>query len=165
MLLAGCGRTSSHARISRVPPAVRDADVEALNRVLDLEHETIAAYTAGIPLLTGASRSAAQRFLGQELSHAGELSRLVRQAGGRAHRPQPSYDLGAPRNGDDILALLRRLEGDQIAAYIDVLPSLSPGAVRATLASILANEAQHISILRGALRREPAPSAFVTGQE
>ena len=44
----------------------------------------MAAYTAGIPLLAPSARKAGQRFLTQELSHAGELSALVRQAGGSA---------------------------------------------------------------------------------
>ena len=42
----------------------------------------IAAYTASIPLLAPDAAEAAKRFLGQELSHAGELSGLIKQAGG-----------------------------------------------------------------------------------
>jgi len=140
-------------------------DVELLNRVLDLEHAAIVAYTAGIPLLTGPDQVAAKRFLAQELSHAASLSGMVRQAGGNAHLPKPSYDLGHPRNARDVLVLLHGQESAQIAAYIDVLPGLSPGGARAAVASILANDAQHISILRSAIGRNPAPAAFVTGRE
>lgn len=165
ILLAGCGGRSSRPRVSKLPPAARGADVQLLNRVLGLEQAAVAGYTAGIPLLTGTALLAAKRFLAQELSHAAELSGLVKQAGGKAELPKPSYDLGDPRSAHDVLVLLQGLEGDQVAAYIDVLPSLSPGSVRAVVASILANDAQHISLLRAAIGREPAPAPFVTGRE
>jgi hypothetical protein len=35
--------------------------------------------------------------------------------------------------------------------------------VRAALSSILANDAQHLVVVRRALRVEPIPTAFVTG--
>ena len=47
-----------------------------------------------------------------------------------------------------MLALLHRLERAQIAAYLDAIPQLSPGPVRAAVASILANDAQHLAVLR-----------------
>jgi hypothetical protein len=42
---------------------------------------------------------------------------------------------------------------------------VTPGSTRATLASIVANDAQHVSVLRLSLKRGPIPSAFVTGHE
>ncbi|MGI8429771.1 MAG: ferritin-like domain-containing protein [Solirubrobacteraceae bacterium] len=165
ILLAGCGGRSSRPSVSGLSPPARDTDVALLNRVLDLEHATIAAYTAGIPRLSGAGQIAAKRFLAQELSHAGQLRRLIKQARGYAHVPEPSYDLGNPHDGRDVLMLLHRSEGAQVATYIEVLPGLSPGSVRAAVASILANDAQHISILRSAIGLEPDPAALVTGSE
>jgi hypothetical protein len=162
--LAGCGRKSSPT-VSKVPAASRHPDVLLLNRVLDIEHVAIAAYTAGIPLLPGLIQKAAQQFLAQEVSHAGELGGLVRQAGGKAHLPQASYDLGHPRNSGDVLALLHALERMQIAAYIAVIPKLSPGSVRSAVSTLLANDAQHVSILRAAVGRDPVPAALVTGTE
>ena len=167
LLLAGCGVASdpTHRELSRLPRAARRADVKILNAALDLEYELIAAYTAGIPLLAGAGKTAAQRFLGQDLSHAGELQGLVHEAGGKSNKPQPSYDLGRPRTGTDVLRLLHSLESAMIAAYLDAIPSLSAGHVRASVASMVANEGQHVSILRAVLGLPPIPSAFVTGRE
>ncbi|MGI8903527.1 MAG: ferritin-like domain-containing protein [Solirubrobacteraceae bacterium] len=147
------------------PPAARRADAELLNGLLDLERRTIGAYTAGIPLLTGASLTAAQRFLAQELAHAAELSRLLKRAGVVAHRPSDSYDLGHPRSAAAVLGLLHASETAQLAAYITAIPRLATGTVRASTASILADDAQHVSVLRSALALDPVPTAFVTGRE
>ena len=68
-------------------------DAALLNHLLDLEHMGIAAYTAGIPLLSPAGRKDGQLFLTQELSHAGELAGLVNQAGGKPHKGRETLRL------------------------------------------------------------------------
>ncbi len=110
-------------------------------------------------------RTAARQFLSQEISHAGELYALIRKANGTAGHQKSSYPFGQPRRHQDVLELLQGLEQDQIAGYLDAIPNVSPGSVRAALASILANDAQHLVVLRRALRVEPIPNAFVTGGE
>ena len=165
ILLAGCGHGNSlHSRVKQVGP-VAPADARTLNQLLDLEHLMIAAYTASIPLLDSDAADAAKRFLGQELSHAGELSGLVKQSGGKAHKPMASYDLGRPRGSEQVLALLHRIERAQLAAYVHALPTLSQPKVRAATAAVMANDAQHVSVLRAKLGLSPLPSAFVTGRE
>ena len=64
-----------------------------------------------------------------------------------------------------MLALLHGLERAQIVLYLDAIPRLSPSPVRAAVATILASDAQHISILRMAQGLPAVPSAFVTGSE
>lgn len=161
VLLSGCGGKSSRPGA----PRIGGADAARLNGLLDLKHRTIGAYTAGIPLLAGGTLSAAQRFLGQELSHADELSGLVKRTGAVADRPSDSYDFGHPRSAVAVLRLLHAAETAQLAAYIAVIPRLVPGASRAAAASILADDAQHVAVLRSALALDPVPSAFVTGRE
>jgi ferritin-like protein len=163
--LAGCGGGSSRPLVHTIPTSARDADAAILNRLLAFEHRTVAAYTASVPLFSGRVHAAAKQFLDQELSHAGELFRLVKQADGEPDRPRPSYNLGKPRGRKDLLRLLHTLEREGIAGYLSALPSLSPGTVRAAVASILANDAQHLVVLRLALHMEPIPAAFVTGAE
>jgi Ferritin-like domain len=163
-LLAGCGSKSLHQQLRRTP-AVALSDVELLNRLLDVEHLTIAAYTAGIPLLAPSTAKAAKRFLEQETEHAVGLAGLVKSAGGKGNAPAPSYDLGHPRSTADVLALLHRTESAQLAAYLDVIPRLEPGPVRARAAGYLANDAQHVTVLREMLGEPALPSAFVTGRE
>jgi bacterioferritin (cytochrome b1) len=146
-------------------PPIYNRDVELLNRLLVLEHTAVAAYTAGIPLLTLSGRMAGQQFLTQEISHAGELAGLVRQAGGVAIKARPSYNLGHPRNSDDMLRLLHEIEGSQVSAYLQAIPQVTTASTRAALAAVLANDAQHISVLRSQLGRQPVPAALVTGHE
>jgi hypothetical protein len=163
-VLAGCGKTSLRAQVHNSAPILQ-TDVELLQHLLHLEHVGIAAYTAGTPLLPAATVKAGKLFLNDELSHAGALSGLIRAAGGKPIKPAPSYDLGHPRTGDEVLALLHRVEAAQITAYLDALPRLAPSSVKRSVASILANDAQHVAVVRAALGQPAVPSAFVSGRE
>ena len=164
--LASCGTShSTTTPLRKLPVAVRTTDIEILNALLDLENRSVAAYTAGIPLLSGSASSAAEQFLGQDLTHTGELAGLVKEAGGRPITIRPSYDLGNPRTEAEVLALLHTLESGVVAAYLDAIPRLTEGQLRADVASLLGNEAQHVSVLRAAMGTRPIPSALVTGGE
>jgi Ferritin-like domain len=163
-IAAGCGHATLRAQVHNSKP-VLDTDVELLNHLLHLEHVGIAAYTAGTPLLAPATVKAGQLFLNDELAHAGALAGLIRAAGSKPIKPAPSYDLGHPRSSREVLALLHRIEQEQIAAYLDALPRLEPAVVKQSVASILANDAQHVAVVRAALGQPAVPSAFVTGRE
>lgn len=163
--MTACGKSSKGPSIRDLPAAAKSADVMLLNQALDLEHEAIAAYTAGIPLLDGRPKKAAQLFLTQELSHAGEMHGLVKQAGGRPSKPRASYDLGRPSSALDVLRLLHEIERRELHLYLGTITQLSPGTVRAAVAAVLANDAQHVCVLRSALGLAPLPSPFVTGAE
>jgi hypothetical protein len=165
LLLAGCGKSNPvRVRVKRAGP-VPSADVPLLNALLDLEHMGIWAYAAGIPLLSKGQASAARVFLGQELSHATELAGLVREARATPNQPLPSYDLGHPQTGEDVLRLLHKIESAQLAAYLSAIPLLQRGPVRAAALALFANDAQHVAILRLELGLEPLPAAIVTGRE
>jgi hypothetical protein len=163
-VVAGCGSQSLKAQVHNSAP-VLGTDVDLLNQLLHLEHWAIAAYTAGTPLLAPAVSKAGQLFLNDELSHAGSLAGLVKAAGGKPIKPAPSYPLGHPRSSDDVLRLLNTIENAQLRAYLDAITRLAPGFVKSSVASILANDAQHVAVVRAALHQPAVPSAFVTGRE
>lgn len=167
ILLAGCGSTSaSHTpSTNQLTPPVTSDDVAILNAALALEHRSAAAYAAAIPILSGRTQKAAKQFLSQDLAHAGRLAAIISQAGGEPVAPLASYNLGRPGNTQQLLTLLHSIEGAMVAGYLQAIPLLSQGNTRADLASILANEAQHVSVLRSKLRLDPIPSALVTGRE
>ena len=142
-----------------------DPDVVYLNHALGLKQYSVAAYTAATPLLRGREHVMGKRFLGQELSHASQIMSLIRHAGGMPNPPPSSYNFGHPRGSRGILQLLYTAENSIIAGYLKLLPNVSPGVVRAELCAIFANDAQHVSVLRLGLRRDPIPDAFVTGHE
>ena len=159
--LSGCGGSR---RIKSTPQA-RLADAELLNGVLALEQRTIAAYTAAAPLLGGFGEKMAGQFLSQELLHSGILRKLVHDVGGQAHNPLGHYDFGRPRGRTHLLALLHGLEREQIAAYLHAIPRMSTPFLRQTLASVLANDAQHVTVLRAQQGIAGPPGPFLTATE
>jgi hypothetical protein len=163
-LLAGCGGESIKQQVHNSQAALSN-DVDLLNRLLHLEHTAIAAYTAGIPLLDQPTAKAGQLFLNDEISHAGDVAGLVREAGGKPIKPAPSYALGHPRTSEQVLMLLHAVENAQIAGYLYAIQQLEPGVVKQQVASILANDAQHVAVVRAALGQPAIPSAFVTGKD
>lgn len=144
---------------------VLQSDVALLNHLLDLEHLAIAAYIAATPLLPPATVKAGKLFLGDEISHAGDLAGLVRAAGGKPIKPRPSYPLGHPRGSVGVLGVLHTVEQTLITAYLDAIPRLRPGTLKQQVASILANDAQHLAVVRAALHLPAVPSAYVSGRE
>jgi rubrerythrin len=142
-------------------------DVMILNAALDLENTAIAAYTAGAALLKGAVLETGKLFLAQEQEHAAGLAQAIRDLGGTPNKAKPSaaYAKGFPklRSQNDVLRFAVDLENTAVAAYVDAIPKLSDPKLRQTAAAINTNEAEHISVLLGALGKPPVPDAYVTG--
>jgi hypothetical protein len=141
LALAGCGGSRRHPHAGETPL------VRELLTALELERQTVAAYAAGIPLLAPRAREAARRFLDFELSHAGEISGLISQAGTKPPKTGSVYDLGHPQTPQQVLALLRDLERRQLAMYLDLVPRISDGKVRAAITAVLGSDAQHLAVL------------------
>ena len=151
--------------MSKLPPTLQAVDAAIFNQLIDAEYVVAATYIAGIPLLSEHNLRAAKHFLVQEVSHITQLSNLVTVAHGTPNGPHASYDLGHPRSQTQVMELIHRAEQATIRAYLEAIPKLAPGTARAAAASILANEAQHVSVLRRNLGLDPIPSAFVTARE
>jgi hypothetical protein len=173
LALSGCSVAQDRTvRVGRLAPPVRLNDIKLLNNSLSLEFRTVSAYTAGIPHLEGPIRRSAVQFLHQELSHMARLESLIRRAGGLPFGRQDSYSYGHRGPGGpphstprEVLLLLHSLEQTQLSAYLEAIPQLAPGPVRGDIAAILANQAQHISMLRSALGLDPVPYGLVNGGE
>jgi hypothetical protein len=116
-------------------------------------------------LMVPLSFTAAQTFLTQELAHVRELTGFIHQAGGRAAKPDASYDLGHPKTKEDALTLLHRTEQELLELYLRLTPLFTPKELRGATAAIFANHAQHSSILRFELGLTPIPSPFVSTAE
>jgi hypothetical protein len=164
--IAGCGRTHPAAvHVANLPPNLKAVDAAIFNGLIDAEYAVAAAYIVGIPLLSDHNVRAAKHFLIHEVSHITQLSNLVNVAHGVPRGPRASYDLRQPRGQKQVLELIHHAEQLTVRAYLDAIPKLSPGAARAAAASILANEAQHVSIIRRNLGLDPVPDALVTATE
>jgi len=165
MFLAACG--DDGADTGRVVPTTKEADaadVEILNGALDLELMAIAAYKAGAAKMRGDVLQIGKHFIEQEQEHADALTSAIKDAGGTPNRAKSSYDIPQLRSQRDALRFAIELENTAVAAYIDALPKLTKTDLRGTASAIVTNEAEHLSVLRGALGLPPAPDAFVTGE-
>jgi hypothetical protein len=164
--IGGCGRSAPARQAAhRLPRAVAARDIEILTRALELERRTVAAYVEGIPLLERDQARAARQFLSEELEHTGELISLITSAGGKPGPRASSYALGQPETAGEVIALLHDLEAQQVSGYLTWIPQLSPGPIRAAVASVLTVDAQHVALWRLAQGRDPVPHAFVSGAE
>lgn len=160
--LAGCGGKPLRDKI-RGGASVPHTDVDVLNALLGVENYAIAAYAAAIPLLNrGIGESVGKVFLSHELAHAAELTEMIKDGGGKAIRPPSSFNLGDPRTPTEGLALMKRAEQVQLQAYLQMIPAVAGGRIRAAVATIYANEAQHLAVLRGQLGQMPT-SPFAVG--
>ncbi len=163
MFLAACGGDDTTSA-PLGPDESDEADVEILNSALDLELMAVAAYKAGAARLTGSVLEAGKLFLEQEQEHADGLASAIKDAGGKPNRAKSAYDFPQLGSQNDVLRFAVDLENTAIAAYIDALPKLGKGDLRATAAAIVANEAEHVSVLLGALGEQQVPDAFVVGK-
>jgi hypothetical protein len=166
-VLAGCGSSASAGSDSTTGTSPsQDAsprDVELLTAALELERRTVAAYVACIPLLNTTNAKAATLWMSAEIQHTGALIGLIFQAGAKAQPRANSYDIGSlPSNQGQALARLASFEQLQISYYLMIVAQLQLATARATVGSILSDDAQHIALLRVVQGKTAVPSAFVT---
>jgi len=158
VLLGACSKDSAGGGARPVD------DVELLKVALDRERTSVAAYAAIGRELRGELAATARRFFDQEAEHADRLALAIRQMGAVPPRPRPRYELPRLEDGPAALRFAARLEQAAVAEYIDALPRLSEPELRATVASVITNEAEHLAVVSEALGEEPVPDAFVTGR-
>jgi Ferritin-like domain len=164
--LSGCGGNRASGSPTQIGSTAVHVDLQILTSALELERRTVSAYIAAIPLLPHSLVKGAKAFLSEELAHTGELISLIKGAGAKAPDRADSYDLGPPpRTPQEVVGVLHGFERLQIASYLSWIPRLSPGPLRAAVATILASDAQHLAVLRTALGEPALASAFVTGNE
>ncbi|MEJ7797666.1 MAG: ferritin-like domain-containing protein [Solirubrobacteraceae bacterium] len=163
MFLAACGGDDTKSPGALGPDESDAADVEILNSAVDLELMAVAAYKAGAARLQGDVLQVGKQFLEHEQEHADGLASAIKDAGGKPNRAKSAYDFPELKSQTDVLKFAVDLENTAIAAYIDALPKLGKGDLRATAAAIVANEAEHVAVLLGVLGEQQVPHAFVVG--
>jgi len=162
VFLSACGE-SQDQKDEENEPSSPEADIDILNDALALELTAVEAYTKGAPLLTGAVLGAGEAFLAHEEEHAAALEQAIVDLGGKATAVKQELDYSALQTQEDVLEFANNLENVAISAYVDSIPKLSSGPLRATASQIVTNEAEHVSVLLAALGVPAVPSAFVAG--
>ena len=73
--------------------------------------------------------------------------------------------IGDLRSQADVANFAIELELAAVAAYYDAHAKLVDAKLLQTGAAIMANEAQHLVVLRQAAKQDPVPHAFETGEK
>jgi rubrerythrin len=153
--------------------AQTEGDGAILEGAVGLEQTAVVAYERAHEsrLLDKPVADVARLFRDQEQEHADWLTRALEDLGGSAPKPPGPEDvagLGAVSSQEDLLRFAVELENMAVVAYVDAHRKLqSPGLLKAG-AQIMANEGQHLVVLRQALGASPAesvPSAFEAGTD
>jgi len=123
------------------------------------------AYDRVLPRLHGADFAMARRFRAQEQEHVDAILRALRGLGASAEPDEDEEIEGeALRTRAEVLDFLYEVESVSIDDGLRAIANLT--AQRSLLGSIVANQAQHLVLLRRALGAAPpatVPEAFENG--
>jgi Ferritin-like domain len=161
--LIGCGEKGN--------PAAQDEkakDAEVLNVAIGQELALVGAYRHGIPLLRDPeTRAIARRYLAQEQEHIDGWTKAMRGLGGQVDTEAEELDYSGVKSERDFLLFIYALTSSQLTHFLEDVTQLSTSAPRSFAASIAANQAQHLVVLRqtlGADLLEAVPDSFDTGE-
>lgn len=152
--------------------AASNDDADILAKAITLERVAVLAYGVAIDgaPLSPAFASVVRRFRGHEQQHADALVTALTDLGGSAP-PEPTLKdvdgvvkgIGDVKSQADVARFAIELEMAAVAAYHDAHGKLVDAKLLQTGASIMANEAQHLVVLRQSVKRDAVPNAFETG--
>ncbi len=163
--VTGCG--GGDAGPGGTADAEKAADAEIVNTAIGQELTLIDAYRQGLPLLGGEDRRVARHFIAQEQEHINGLTKLLRGLNGDYEGEAGETDFSEVKSERDFLTLAYEMTSDQLTAYIYDVPSLATPAPQALAATMAANEAQHLVVLRQALgldRVASVPEGYDNGE-
>ncbi len=145
----------------------RERDVKVLNEVLGRQLAAVAAYERVLPKLRGADLAAARQFRAQEQEHVDATTKTLRGIGGESDPPAERIEANDLTTRSDRLEFLYEMESATIDAELNAVLRLTTDWPRPLIASMAANQAQRLVLLRRALGASPLatiPSAFETGE-
>jgi hypothetical protein len=159
--LGACGGGDDSAS-GTTAAAETEGDAEVLNEILSRQLAAVQAYRDSFPALHDRQNLAAARlFRAQEQEHADATLKALRGLGAEAE-PEPE---AIPADGLDteaeFLGFLYELESATIEAEVSAIGKLTGPAPRTMLAATVANQAEHLSFLRGALGAGPLETMSV----
>jgi rubrerythrin len=163
LLAAGCGAKGNPALRSE-----RERDVEIVNVAIGQEMALIDAYRhAGAYVGSPRGRAILRRYVGQEQEHIDAWNKAMRGLGGQVEAEPEQLDYSGIGDEHDYLLFAYELTNSQLTHFLEDVTQLSTPAPQSFAASIAANEAQHLVVLRqllGASLLEAVPGSFDTGE-
>ncbi|MFI5028773.1 MAG: ferritin-like domain-containing protein [Solirubrobacterales bacterium] len=162
-LVSGCGGSSTSVGTSE-----RARDIEVINVAIAQDLTLVDAYRHGRSILRDPQlRAVIRRYVAQEQEHLDGLTKVLRGLGGKVEAEAEELDYTELKSADDYLRFAYELTSAQLAHFLEDVTQLSTPAPQSYAASIAANEAQHLVVLRQALGAdllEAVPDAFDTGE-
>ncbi len=150
-----------------------DGDAPFMESAINLERSTVIAYDTLLDRgpLSPAVGGVLRRFRAHEQEHADALATALTDLGGTPPAPPKGVadvdkiveGLGDVRSQAEVVNFLVELETATVAAYFDALSRVEEAKLLQSGASIMANEGQHLVVLRRAAGKDPIPNALETG--
>jgi hypothetical protein len=165
LALGACGGGDDESGESTVVTE-KEHDAEVLNQILGRQRAAIGAYDRVLPRLEGPALALATQFRAQEQEHTVALLEALRDLGGVEEVEDEVIEPGELQTEADRLRFLYEVESVTIDDEIGAIGRLDFGAPRALLTAIVANQAQHLVLLRRELGAKPlkwVPGAFEDG--
>lgn len=162
----GEGKTTTVTATTAGSEVDQEGDAEILNEVLARQSGAVAAYERTLPKLQGQHRATALLFLAQEQEHIDGLLKAFRALKEPAEAEPEKIAAKELKTEADHLLFLYELENATIQLEQAAIGNLTSPTARTTLLATVANQAQHLVLLRrflGADLAESVPFAFETG--
>jgi len=134
--------------------------------VLAREQAAVRAYERTLPLLHGPALASAREFRAQEQEHVDAIVKALRGLGEAAEPAEEEIESEGLKTQADALGFLYEVESASVAYGLRGISHLTYPWPRSLLGSIVADQAQHLVVLRrqlGADLAESIPEAFEDG--
>lgn len=144
-----------------------EQDVKVLNEILGRQLAAVETYGRVLPKLRGGDRAAAQQFRTQEQEHVDATTKLLRRIGAEPEPAAETIEATELKTRAENLEFLYEMESATTDHELSSIEGLSDDWSRQLVASMAANQAQRLVLLRrelGAAPLEAVPSAFETGE-
>jgi len=156
--LAGCGGGGSSTATATEAAAVRSPDADLLDHVLARQEAAVVAFAEVIPQLPPALAHMASYFRAQEQEHVDATIKALRGLNSPVEASAEPIAAGEPKDDRERLEFLYQVEGATIDEELSAISKLEASWPRSLLASTVANQAQHLTLLRRALGAGPLGS-------
>jgi len=142
-------------------------DVEVLNEVLGRQLAAVDVYESVVLVLHGSDLATAQTFLAQEQEHVDATTKTLHGLDAEADPPPEKIEFGRLGSVREVIELLYEMESATIDLELHAVGQLTIAWPRPLVASMAANQAQRLVLIRQALGASPlesVPEAFETGE-
>ncbi|HEY3552217.1 MAG TPA: ferritin-like domain-containing protein, partial [Solirubrobacterales bacterium] len=144
--LGACGGGSASGGVSE-----KERDVRTLNELLGRQLAVVVAYNQVLHHLNGPDHAAAQQFRAQEQEHVDAVTKILRGIGGEADPPAETIEANDLKTRADSLEFLSAMESATLDSELSVVGKLNVDWPRPQIASMAANQAQRLVLIRRAL--------------